>query len=81
MPRAEVVGVGARSDTSSAQAAHTGLRTRGGGTINPAATAASSASLFMSSASTSTAPMQTSTWCSLVGVPPAVRFRRQIEAG
>ena len=26
-------------------------------------------------------PMQTSTWCSLVGVPPAEKFRRQIEAG
>jgi hypothetical protein len=37
----------------------------------------------MSSASTSTSttPMQTSMWCSMVGVPPAVKFRRQIEAG
>ena len=26
-------------------------------------------------------PMQTSTLCSLVGVPPAEKFRRQIEAG
>jgi len=26
-------------------------------------------------------PMQTSTWCSLVDVPPAGKFRRQIEAG
>jgi hypothetical protein len=26
-------------------------------------------------------PMQTSAWCSLVGVPPAEKFRRQIEAG
>jgi hypothetical protein len=26
-------------------------------------------------------PMQASTWCSLVGVPPAEKFRRQIEAG
>jgi hypothetical protein len=30
---------------------------------------------------TSTTPMQTSTWCSLVGVPQAEKFRRQIEAG
>jgi hypothetical protein len=59
LPRAEVVGVGARSDTSSS----------------------AQAALFMSSASTSTPPMQTSTRCSLVGVPPAVKFRRQIEAG
>ena len=34
-----------------------------------------------SSPTTSTTPMQTSTWCSLVGVPPAEKFRRQIEAG
>jgi hypothetical protein len=26
-------------------------------------------------------PMQTSTWCSLVDVPAAGKFRRQIEAG
>src|SRR5829696_902356 len=26
-------------------------------------------------------PMQTSTWCSLVDVPSAEKFRRQIEAG
>jgi hypothetical protein len=26
-------------------------------------------------------PMQTSTWCSLVGVPPAEKFRRHIEVG
>jgi hypothetical protein len=26
-------------------------------------------------------PMQTSTLCSLVGVPPAEKFRRQVEAG
>jgi hypothetical protein len=26
-------------------------------------------------------PMQTSTCCSLAGVPPAEKFRRQIEAG
>jgi hypothetical protein len=26
-------------------------------------------------------PMQTSTWCSLVDVPSAEEFRRQIEAG
>jgi hypothetical protein len=26
-------------------------------------------------------PMQTSTWCSLFDVPPAGKFRRQIEAG
>jgi hypothetical protein len=31
--------------------------------------------------STSTTPMQTSTWCSLVGIPPAEKFRRQTEAG
>src|SRR5687768_10230406 len=31
LPRAEVVGVGARSDTPSAQAAQAGLRTCGGG--------------------------------------------------
>jgi hypothetical protein len=35
----------------------------------------------VSSLSTSTTPMQTNTWCSLVGVPPAEKFRRQIEAG
>jgi hypothetical protein len=29
----------------------------------------------------STTPLQTSTWCSLVGVPPAEKSRRQIEAG
>jgi hypothetical protein len=35
----------------------------------------------LANSSTSTTPMQTSTWCSLVGVPPAEKFRRQIEAG
>jgi hypothetical protein len=35
LPRAEVVGVGARSDTSSAQAAQAGLRTRGGAHHQP----------------------------------------------
>jgi hypothetical protein len=35
----------------------------------------------VSSSSTSTSPMQTSTWCSLIGVPPAEKSRRQIEAG
>jgi hypothetical protein len=34
-----------------------------------------------SSTSTSTSPMQTSTWSSLLGVPPAEKLRRQIEAG
>jgi hypothetical protein len=35
-------------------------------------------SVSSASTSTSTTPMQTSTWCSLVGVPPA---ERQIKAG
>jgi hypothetical protein len=26
-------------------------------------------------------PLAASTWCSLVGVPPAEKFRRQIQAG
>ena len=31
--------------------------------------------------SRTTTPMQTSTWCSLVGVPPAENFQRQFAAG
>jgi hypothetical protein len=35
----------------------------------------------VSSSSPSTTPMQTNTWCSLVGVPRAEKSRRQIEVG
>jgi hypothetical protein len=57
------------------------LRTRGGGHHRPCGHGSEQCNLFMSSASTSTTPMRMSTWCSLVGVPPAEKFRRQIEAG